>query len=544
MRRIWPIFLLLGGCELGPIYDIGTTIVDAGPTRDAGSGPERRDAGTGGRDAGGGGPGPDLVVTLGDAPATLVPGEVFELDIVVENRGERGANTTIVRLDLVAEDAPTSVEIGIINEVTLAALDRLERRRVLVVPTTLAAGLYRVVATADPDDLVAETNERNNTTESEPIVISFLAITPSRFDLGTVGVGCSASLDGTLDNRGGTRVFVSELALDETTDPSFTLSAPALPLPVPAGESRTFTIDFAPTMAGTFGGDLIVQSASLRATVPLVGRAEVDPAREDRFTQRTAPKLDALFVVDDSSSMADDAEALARGASVFFRSLENRGFDLQAGVTTTDVSMAGARGKLLGDPPVLTPGPMAARRFEVRVRAGSSGAEPASGLEAARLALSEPALSGDNAGFLRADAALAVVFIADEDDGSPDTLDAYRTFLTSLKPDGAFASFAIVGSDGGMRYATIAQATAGSVSPIVDFDWLTSLADFPGGNVGYRQRFELSRRPLDDSVSVEVDGLPLDSGWRYEEVPPSVVFDAIAVPEPGVEVVVRYRSGC
>jgi hypothetical protein len=69
--------------------------------------------------------------------------------------------------------------------------------------------------------------------------------------------------------------------------------------------------------------------------------------------------------------------------------------------------------------------------LKIGMRNDGSGYETP--LEAVRLALSEPLLSTDNAGFLRPNAALAVFLLTDADDQSKDPVATYVEFLKNLK---------------------------------------------------------------------------------------------------------------
>ena len=72
------------------------------------------------------------------------------------------------------------------------------------------------------------------------------------------------------------------------------------------------------------------------------------------------------------------------------------------------------------------------------VAVGTSGSGIEMGLEAAKLALSEPLVSGDNSGFLRPEANLSLIFISDEDDFSPLSTASYQRFFTELKGEEAY----------------------------------------------------------------------------------------------------------
>ena len=172
-----------------------------------------------------------------------------------------------------------------------------------------------------------------------------------------------------------------------------------------------------------------------------------------------AVKTDILFVVDDSGSMAAEQANLATNFQVFIDALAASPVknDFQIGITTTSVdrndtsgsptTLAGTfegvgscsgyvghaypAGALItvdagtgrqvngGDTRILSAASATlVQDFRRNVNVGVCGSGKEQGLRAARLALSEPLLSGANAGFLRAGSRLAVIVVSDANDCS------------------------------------------------------------------------------------------------------------------------------
>lgn len=170
-------------------------------------------------------------------------------------------------------------------------------------------------------------------------------------------------------------------------------------------------------------------------------RMEVD------VQQGTAPSaLDILFVVDDSGSMGTHQQNLLKNVSNLVSASLKSGVDLHAGVITTNVDSTPWQpvpgythgGRLIGlantkiaktsdgnFERVLT------ENLTIGMRTDGSGTEQP--FDAIRLALSEPLLSTENAGFLRPNAALAVFLLTDADDQSKDPVATYVDFLKQLK---------------------------------------------------------------------------------------------------------------
>ncbi|HWN70895.1 MAG TPA: hypothetical protein VNM90_24805, partial [Haliangium sp.] len=201
------------------------------------------------------------------------------------------------------------------------------------------------------------------------------------------------------------------------------------------------------------------------------GSGPGDPAPGTRsWLIPAADKLDILFVVDDSDSMIEEQERLAGDLSALFDRLQGpTGLpDLHVGVISTDVGTPAAipgclapgddgalqsafdpgdgscndgtlslDGKFVSDAPSDTTGTRETNYtgsltdvLGCMVKLGTDGCGFEQPLEAVRLAFESP----DNAGFLRTDAVLAVVFLTDEDDCSafdPAMFDPSQTSLDS-----------------------------------------------------------------------------------------------------------------
>lgn len=166
-------------------------------------------------------------------------------------------------------------------------------------------------------------------------------------------------------------------------------------------------------------------------------------------------KIDLLFVIDSSGSMCEEQAQLRDNANRIVQRLTERSVDFQAAIITTDLMDSTAAGQLqsipdavpgpactvevniddcpntlspilrVNDPAYLQGEPLDANTLQALQRdlgclftVGTSGSGFEMGLEASRLALTPPLLNTTNAGILRDDAHLAVIFITDENDCS------------------------------------------------------------------------------------------------------------------------------
>jgi hypothetical protein len=312
--------------------------------------------------------------------------------------------------------------------------------------------------------------------------------------------------------------------------------------------------------------------------VPLMGESSIDGEAIERFVQQDGRKVDVLFVVDNTASMVEEHPKLVAAIPAFVDEARARGVDLHVAVTTTGVDPAsaacpgGAEGGEAGRffpvdgsrPRVMTPAtPDLAATLQANVQVGQC-AFVEQGFEAMRRALSPPLVdSGDdlrtpqpgdgNAGFLRAEAALAVVFVGDEDDHSPDEVDAYVQWLRTLKGSNqpqrstlyAIAPTATSCSTAGgtgTRYADAAAQTGGEVLSVCAADYAPMLQQVARKAFSPQDRFALSAPTEPGSVQVFVGGVERTSGWSYDAISNQVVFSPLAAT--GAQIEIRYRRAC
>jgi len=259
---------------------------------------------------------------------------------------------------------------------------------------------------------------------------------------------------------------------------------------------------------------------------------------------------DVLFVVDDSASMAEEQVLLGANFSAFVDVLAGSFADWQVGVVTTDVSTPEA-GQLRGG--ILTPStPDVAAAFSSAVAVGTSGSRDEQGLWAAAIAV-EPTR---NPGFVRPDARLNVVFVSDEDDHSPATVESYLSTLSVAAGAKGFVAHALVGSlpagcvsgttaaDPGARYLQAATTTDGYWDSICadDYSPLLTLVGLDVG--GWNDTFAMENLPQPESLIVRVDGVRMTErevdGWSYDVGENAIVFNGRAVPRPGMTVTVEF----
>ena len=298
---------------------------------------------------------------------------------------------------------------------------------------------------------------------------------------------------------------------------------------------------------------------------------------DDTWHQADNNEVDILWVVDNSNSMTEEQVSLANGFSTFIEEMESTGTDFHLGVITTSFDTGDLnRGKLLGDPPVITQDDDYVAAFQTRVKVGGGGSQKEKGLEAATFALSPVMTTGPNTGFLRPDAQLLVMVVSDEDDCSDngvldneppeacytqqDKLIPVTEFVVELRelkdsPDLAMLS-AIVGpleteaagcndTWPGHRYMEVAKYMGGQSANICETDWSDMLWELGLNASGVVSSFKTTYAAQVDSIEVFVDDVEVEksstNGWTYDSETWYLHFHGDAIPPRGSEIRCTYE---
>lgn len=377
---------------------------------------------------------------------------------------------------------------------------------------------------------------------------------PDVVDFGAMGVGCARKTQPVLlFNAGTVDAVVSTFTLtSSSTEIVATRPLPA-PVNIPAGGVLTFEVGYAAQDLGLDLGDieLGIPSFGFSITVPLFGSGSVNPRITDVFHQSRNDKVDVLFVIDDSCSMAEEQVALAQNFQAFIQQADVRQVDFHLGVTTTDIFQN--PGALRG--PVLdrsTPSVEAA--FQLQAAVGIFGAGWEQGLEAMLLTFQEGArANSEQAKLLRPDAYRVVIVVSDEDDQSPLPVAAYYNELLGHSPSG-FITATVTGQASGCsnpatgfasnapRYEDFTRLTGG-LSESICSGWAQTLASIGQAAFGLRSKFLLSNPAVQTMpIQVWVDGQLRTTGWHYDAADDSIVFDT--PPPEGSEVTVEFTPAC
>ncbi len=268
----------------------------------------------------------------------------------------------------------------------------------------------------------------------------------------------------------------------------------------------------------------------------------------DSFTydnsQTTAP-VDILFVVDDSGSMGDNQAALASNFSSFINDFVTLGTDFTMAITTTDTDGANAGVPVAGSMEALTYQKYLQNSgqfisdFEDMIKVGTSGSGQERGLEGSRAFFN--AHSGS---FLRSNAYLAVIYVSDEEDQSPDSVATYANYLHGLKNDQSRVQVHSIvhlsGSNVGDRYVDAANTVGGSYEDITN-NFAQTLTNISTSIINNIKNYILTSQPDLATMAISVDGALLDSSeWTYNASLNSVEFPN-GLPA-GAEIKVYYEA--
>jgi hypothetical protein len=245
--------------------------------------------------------------------------------------------------------------------------------------------------------------------------------------------------------------------------------------------------------------------------------------------------------------MSDDLVTVGSNFSDFIQVFIDYDLDYQVGVITTDVDDPAQSGNLVG--PYVTPStPDPVGTFVNQIDLGSSGSATEKGFEALQLALTEPLVSGNNAGFMREDAALAAIVVTDEDNSSSMSYLTFVNWFESLKPDDSMTTFSAICEQlfvSCSKYANAADSTGGITGDIAASDYSTVMDQIALTTAGLTVSFDLEAVPSDLSrtvVTVEGSEIPNSStnGWIYDTADQAIVFTGASVPEPGESGTIVY----
>lgn len=291
-------------------------------------------------------------------------------------------------------------------------------------------------------------------------------------------------------------------------------------------------------------------------------------------------KIDILWVIDNSGSMAPAQANLANNFNSFIQNFSQKNYDFHIGVTVTDAFRAVTQNN-----PILaklrdgvganrsnvfvidSSTPNINSVFITNVSQGISGSGDERAFQSFKTALDSP----QNAGFRRPEAYLAVIIVSDEDDFSANTsssvgenynhaqihtVASYVSYLDQFVGSSAkYSVSAIAVWDAackaqshsvakiGIRYGELVDLTGGIKGSLCS-NFAATLDALQNHLAELSTQFVLNRVPILASIQIYVNGvqIPQDAqnGWSYDAALNSIFFHGPAIPAQGAEIVVNF----
>ena len=304
------------------------------------------------------------------------------------------------------------------------------------------------------------------------------------------------------------------------------------------------------TIAGTDGGS----TDGGNTDGGTIGGVSTTP-REETFNQAESEtkKLDIVWIIDNSGSMADEQAALGDNFSAFIDSFITKNVDFKMAITTTDTSSSTKKGQMVSGSDIKLTSIRAQQNpnqfksdFRSLVKVGTRGSGSERGLSA-----SEGFMEKYSSSFLRADAYLAVVVISDEEDQSASTVKHYTDYLKSHKStEGLVKVYTVADihktnrgsgiATGADRYMLASNQTAGAIADIRE-DFHMTLNDMGESIINLLDSFALAHDPVPGTLKVYVNGV-LSNDYTFDSVTRSIKFNANHIPSVGAVIKVHYES--
>ncbi len=481
---------------------------------------------------GAGGPAPRIAV---DPPRVdfgeLGAGTSAEATVVVSNTGDAVLSVETVTVEgagfaLVEPVSPFELDPGASRGVGL--------RFVAAGPGELPGAV--TVASDDPETPRA----------GVPLVgfglVPALEFEPSPYSFGGSLAGCSNETAITVRNAGYAPLTVSALLV---SGPAFTqLATPELPLVLDPGEETAVAVGFGSEADGEYAGTLWATSDDPRGELSTAMSGWVGPVYpvEDVFEQPDAPyeKADILVWMDTSCSMEEVLGDLTDHTASLVAALVEQDLDYQLLAVTEQNGCESA---------TFTPSnPPTAESLAAAFGTVTNSQTWENGLQAITNAVQNVDGGWEcNDGFLREDASVSLLVVSDEPDQSYRPPEEYVAEIRALAPNAVISAVAgpfpngCASAEPGEGYLEATRATGGAFVGICHTDWGEAFETLSTVASGLPTQFYLSRdASKDGEVEVEVNGVPVTSGWTFYAATDSVAFDADDAPPFGATVRIRY----
>lgn len=291
-------------------------------------------------------------------------------------------------------------------------------------------------------------------------------------------------------------------------------------------------------------------------------------------------KIDVLWVIDNSGSMASSQAALASNFQSFINKFQAQGYDFHMAVTTSDAwekqfNNNSQKSKIRDGNGTTHSGvfvmdqntPNLANVFSTNAIVGTGGNGDERVFESFKQTLLD--VTGVNATFRRPEAYLAIIILSDEEDFSSASpqftenmntaypVQSYVDFLNDYTDGGANFSVNTISVDSiacrdslgnnaqkvSTRLPALADLTGGVKASICG-NFGTSLDLISNNIVQLSAVFKLTREPVVETINISINGvkIPVDAvnGYTYDPATLTITFHGTAVPAANASVKIDY----
>lgn len=384
-------------------------------------------------------------------------------------------------------------------------------------------------------------------------------LTFDQAELGSWAEGCAFQRSFSVRNRCGLPVIVQRVSASGAFEVRQGTGVYA------AGERRFLPLG---PRAGAVVGQLLerVEFSGVggTATARVTGRVVERRLRTETFQFDVAPKIDVLFVLDDSPSFAPHQARTVVAIEEFGQRVARGFLNFRVGVTS------GSRTPLAGRLRSLPSGERWASSTEANFTSrvvqlasqSSQGSEDESCLEAAIRARTSPLIDDDagTRGFWRPGVSSQIICVTDADENTPD-LDAGIARLRETA-DGGQVSYVVVSGQpestcavesAGISHQVAMRAINGYAfdgADVCDPSWWSSFFGIGALGEGGRTSFFLMAAP-DGPMTVSFDGTPLPAVradgvklWSYSSATNAVTVDRSLIDGEPHTLAVTFRPTC
>lgn len=374
-------------------------------------------------------------------------------------------------------------------------------------------------------------------------------VEPLDIHFGEDSLGCTSEVEAIIENGGNLNLIIQE-PLVMTSDASqlfIDFGSLSFPVTLIPGQRITSFVKFNPSNVGQNIMQIQIDSNDpANGTVIVNGEGKgVEPVRvNDIWTSHSITKIDIVWVIDNSGSMARAQTLLSTNMLSFMNIFLSFPSDFRMMFITTDEHLP-VNGVIIDNN---TPNASALASNTID-SIGTAGSAMEAGLESLWL------LVNNNPEYLREDAILIPIFVSDEDDFSPFPWSFYSSEFYNFKGP-AFAPYGIIGDNPygctnnstgvfalpGWSYSFLINEWNKKWWSICNEDWGSGMVDV-ANEIVLNSSYRLSSDNVDSStILVWVNGQEVFECWTYNETINSVVFDLGCVPGEGDTVEISYYS--